>query len=166
MTKVPLFHHLSSSRLHLFLCLLLNSHSFSVLSSLLPASFFYMIRLQTTSASPFFPIDIHFSIYFPSFSHFPFSIFFTCHCRRLCCRRIPAQIEISYYLHQVDYCCCCYCAAHCFRDALTSTLSALYGKLLVVMGIAFPMAEVISTYIPPSFYEVSTQGDMNLTSHG
>jgi hypothetical protein len=43
----------------------------------------------------------------------------------------------------------------CFRDALTTTLSALYGKLLVVMGIAFPMAEVISTYIPPSFYEVS-----------
>lgn len=36
-----------------------------------------------------------------------------------------------------------------------TTLSALYGKLLVVMGIAFPMAEVISTYIPPSFYEVS-----------
>lgn len=45
----------------------------------------------------------------------------------------------------------------CFRllhsDALASTFSALYGKLLVVMGIAFPMAEVISTYIPPSFYE-------------
>lgn len=38
-------------------------------------------------------------------------------------------------------------------DALASTLSALYGKLLVVMGIAFPMAEVISTYIPSSFYE-------------
>ncbi|XP_059489964.1 proton channel OtopLc-like isoform X2 [Neocloeon triangulifer] len=38
-------------------------------------------------------------------------------------------------------------------DALTTTLSALYGKLLVVMGIAFPMAEVISTYVPPSFYE-------------
>lgn len=37
---------------------------------------------------------------------------------------------------------------------LATTLSALYGKLLVVMGIAFPMAEVISTYIPPSFYEV------------
>lgn len=35
-----------------------------------------------------------------------------------------------------------------------TTLSALYGKLIVVMGIAFPMAEVISTYIPPSFYEV------------
>lgn len=41
-------------------------------------------------------------------------------------------------------------------DALATTLSALYGKLLVVMGIAFPMAEVISTYIPPSFYEVTT----------
>lgn len=40
-----------------------------------------------------------------------------------------------------------------FRDALATTLSALYGKLLVVMGTAFPMAEVISTYIPPSFYE-------------
>lgn len=34
-------------------------------------------------------------------------------------------------------------------------MSALYGKLLVVMGIAFPMSEVISTYIPPSFYDVS-----------
>ncbi|XP_031622847.1 proton channel OtopLc isoform X2 [Contarinia nasturtii] len=34
-----------------------------------------------------------------------------------------------------------------------TTLSALYGKLIVVMGIAFPMAEVISSYIPPSFYE-------------
>lgn len=41
------------------------------------------------------------------------------------------------------------------RDAIATTLSALYGKLIVVMGIAFPMAEVISTYIPPSFYEVS-----------
>jgi hypothetical protein len=51
----------------------------------------------------------------------------------------------------------------CFRDALTTTLSALYGKLLVVMGIAFPMAEVISTYIPPSFYEVS-ETSIHLTS--
>ncbi|XP_065363840.1 proton channel OtopLc [Calliphora vicina] len=39
-------------------------------------------------------------------------------------------------------------------DALATLFSALYGKILVVMGIAFPMAEVISTYIPPSFYEV------------
>ncbi|XP_012263262.1 proton channel OtopLc-like isoform X2 [Athalia rosae] len=42
---------------------------------------------------------------------------------------------------------------HLGANALATTLSALYGKLLVVMGIAFPMAEVISTYIPPSFYE-------------
>lgn len=57
-------------------------------------------------------------------------------------------------------------AESCFRDALTTTLSALYGKLLVVMGIAFPMAEVISTYIPPSFYEVSEIifSDTNLTA--
>ncbi|CAL8079637.1 unnamed protein product [Orchesella dallaii] len=39
------------------------------------------------------------------------------------------------------------------NDALGIILSALYGKLLVVMGIAFPMSEVISTYIPPSFYD-------------
>ncbi|KPI91191.1 Protein FAM186A [Papilio xuthus] len=47
-------------------------------------------------------------------------------------------------------------------DALATTLSALYGKLLVVMGVAFPMAEVISTYIPPSFYEV--RGDALATT--
>jgi hypothetical protein len=28
--------------------------------------------------------------------------------------------------------------------------------LILFSSIAFPMAEVISTYIPPSFYEVST----------
>ncbi|XP_072159404.1 proton channel OtopLc isoform X2 [Bemisia tabaci] len=39
------------------------------------------------------------------------------------------------------------------KEALATTLSALYGKLVVVMGIAFPMSEVISTYIPSSFYE-------------
>lgn len=42
-----------------------------------------------------------------------------------------------------------------YSQALATTLSALYGKLLVVMGIAFPMSEVISTHIPHSFYEVS-----------
>jgi len=42
-----------------------------------------------------------------------------------------------------------------YRQALATTLSALYGKLLVVMGIAFPMSEVISTHIPHSFYEVT-----------
>lgn len=45
--------------------------------------------------------------------------------------------------------------SRCSGDALATLFSALYGKLLVVMGVAFPMAEVISTYIPPSFYEVS-----------
>lgn len=45
-----------------------------------------------------------------------------------------------------------------------TTLSALYGKLLVVMGIAFPMAEVISTYIPPSFYEVNIKKRPNFQS--
>lgn len=39
-------------------------------------------------------------------------------------------------------------------DELATTISALYGKLLVIMGIAFPMAEVISTFIPPSYFEV------------
>ncbi|CAB3372568.1 Hypothetical predicted protein [Cloeon dipterum] len=38
-------------------------------------------------------------------------------------------------------------------DGLFTTISALYGKLLVVMGIAFPMAEVISTHVPVSYYE-------------
>lgn len=36
-------------------------------------------------------------------------------------------------------------------------LSALYAKLLVIMGICFPLAEVISKKIPVSFYEVSTR---------
>ncbi|ETN67515.1 otopetrin [Anopheles darlingi] len=49
-------------------------------------------------------------------------------------------------------------------EALATTLSALYGKLLVVMGIAFPMAEVISTYIPPSFYEVRKVQHRNSSS--
>lgn len=48
------------------------------------------------------------------------------------------------------------------RDAIATTLSALYGKLIVVMGISFPMAEVISTYIPPSFYEVLLSSVMSL----
>lgn len=48
-----------------------------------------------------------------------------------------------------------FCLIYYRGDALATLFSALYGKILVVMGIAFPMAEVISTYIPPSFYEVS-----------
>ncbi|KAK7074063.1 hypothetical protein SK128_007081 [Halocaridina rubra] len=38
------------------------------------------------------------------------------------------------------------------NDALIACLSALYGKLLVVMGMAFPTAEVISHDIPVTFY--------------
>nr|XP_045605705.1 uncharacterized protein LOC123762940 isoform X2 [Procambarus clarkii] len=38
------------------------------------------------------------------------------------------------------------------NDSLIACLSALYGKLLVVMGMAFPIAEVISHDIPISFY--------------
>ncbi|XP_066985730.1 uncharacterized protein [Macrobrachium rosenbergii] len=37
-------------------------------------------------------------------------------------------------------------------DSLIACLSALYGKLLVVMGMAFPTAEVISHDIPVTFY--------------
>ena len=33
-------------------------------------------------------------------------------------------------------------------------LSALYGIILVVMGMAFPIAQVISSKIPSSYYEV------------
>ncbi|ODM93811.1 Otopetrin-2 [Orchesella cincta] len=32
-------------------------------------------------------------------------------------------------------------------------LSALYAKLLIVMGIAFPLSEVMSTYIPAAYYD-------------
>lgn len=38
-------------------------------------------------------------------------------------------------------------------DAMIVMLSAVYAKLLVVMGICFPLAEVISHKIPISFYE-------------
>ncbi|XP_066984557.1 uncharacterized protein [Macrobrachium rosenbergii] len=38
------------------------------------------------------------------------------------------------------------------NDSLIACLSALYGKLLVVMGMAFPTAEVISHDIPVTFY--------------
>lgn len=44
---------------------------------------------------------------------------------------------------------------HC-RDSLVIILSALYAKLLIVLGICFPMAEVISRRIPPAVYEVGS----------
>nr|CAD7452531.1 unnamed protein product [Timema tahoe] len=37
--------------------------------------------------------------------------------------------------------------------ALSVILSALYGKLLIVLGLAFPLAQIMSAKVPPSFYE-------------
>lgn len=37
-------------------------------------------------------------------------------------------------------------------DSVIRVLSAIYAKLLVVMGISFPLSEVISPYVPPSFF--------------
>lgn len=36
---------------------------------------------------------------------------------------------------------------------MTIILSALYAKLLVVLGIAFPMTEVISDQVHPYYYQ-------------
>lgn len=38
-------------------------------------------------------------------------------------------------------------------DALTSSLSAMYAKLMVVLGIAFPMTDVLSVKAPNKFYQ-------------
>jgi mannose/fructose/N-acetylgalactosamine-specific phosphotransferase system component IIC len=38
-------------------------------------------------------------------------------------------------------------------DALTTILSALYAKLLVVLGMAFPITEIISKDVRPFFYQ-------------
>ncbi|XP_013792483.2 uncharacterized protein LOC106476369 [Limulus polyphemus] len=40
------------------------------------------------------------------------------------------------------------------RTGIVVMLSAVYAKLLVVMGICFPLGEVISHRIPISYYEV------------
>ena len=45
-----------------------------------------------------------------------------------------------------------------FSDALFMVLSAIYGKLLIIMGFAFPLAEVVSRHVKPEYYEVSKQG--------
>lgn len=41
-------------------------------------------------------------------------------------------------------------------DALSKALSALYAKLLVVLGLAFPVTEVIATGVPSGYYQVQT----------
>lgn len=38
-------------------------------------------------------------------------------------------------------------------DALTTVLSAFYAKLLVVLGIAFPVTDILSFKAHPSFYQ-------------
>lgn len=38
-------------------------------------------------------------------------------------------------------------------DAITTVLSALYAKLIVVLGIAFPVTDVLSSNSHPSFYQ-------------
>ncbi|UYV60265.1 Otopetrin [Cordylochernes scorpioides] len=40
-------------------------------------------------------------------------------------------------------------------DALITVLSAFYAKMIIIMGISFPLAEVISHRIPMSYYEIS-----------
>ena len=42
----------------------------------------------------------------------------------------------------------------CFSDALQETVSALYCKVLVILGLAFPMSEVMSADVPSGFYQV------------
>ena len=39
-------------------------------------------------------------------------------------------------------------------DALQATVTALYCKILVILGLAFPMAEVISENVPKGYYQV------------
>jgi len=40
------------------------------------------------------------------------------------------------------------------RHSIIDMLSALYGIILVVMGVAFPISQVISSQIPSSYYQV------------
>lgn len=39
-------------------------------------------------------------------------------------------------------------------DALSKALSALYAKLLVVLGLAFPVTEVIANGVTDGYYQV------------
>ncbi len=38
-------------------------------------------------------------------------------------------------------------------DALSTTLSAFYAKFLVILGVAFPVTDILSQKAPPSFYQ-------------
>jgi hypothetical protein len=37
---------------------------------------------------------------------------------------------------------------------MITALSALYAKLLILLGMAFPVTEALSTQLPGSFYQV------------
>ena len=44
---------------------------------------------------------------------------------------------------------------HIFHsDALQAVVTALYCKILVILGLAFPMAEVISDNVPQGYYQL------------
>ena len=40
-----------------------------------------------------------------------------------------------------------------FSDALSSSLSALYAKIIVIVGIALPVTEVLTSQIPSMVYQ-------------
>lgn len=40
-----------------------------------------------------------------------------------------------------------------FSDALSTALSALYAKMVVILGIALPITEILSNRIPAEFYQ-------------
>lgn len=47
------------------------------------------------------------------------------------------------------------CVIKCSNSTI-ATISVLYAKFLVVMGLAFPMTEVISTHVTSASYLVSS----------
>jgi len=46
------------------------------------------------------------------------------------------------------------CRYPLIRDALQAIVTALYCKLLVILGLAFPMAEAISDAVPKGYYQL------------
>ncbi len=53
--------------------------------------------------------------------------------------------SMTYYAYMFIRCC---------SDALQSVVTALYCKILVILGLAFPMAEVISDNVPRGYYQL------------
>ncbi|CAB4062678.1 Proton channel OtopLc [Lepeophtheirus salmonis] len=46
------------------------------------------------------------------------------------------------------------CERNYASDALESVVSALYCKIIIIFGLAFPMSEVISSNVPPGYYQL------------